>query len=1050
MMQHHTSLPGSNPMLRQFSNASGISTSATQSTNNDINMASNSPQATSKNAASGSQMLPGSLDQLAQWFAQGQQQLQLFQAELAAQQFRQQVVNQMPPNLAAQLAANLLSVAPTSSPADLQQLFQSGAQYNPLLSHLQRQNGTQPNPFGPQGLAPHLLMLYQQANPLQAQLLFQNQGLFQPNLIQQSLQNLTGQGVTQINNAQQQLTQNPFTSPSISSVSALNNTGTPGAPEVALQMQQLLSGLSNNSPASSQSLPQSGQHLDNSTSRQDIYLSIPGADNKQSLKDNSTLNEDLFTNYSNQASSVQGASYAGARGPLTVAQTKQLSQQQQAARSRLQNHRSSQQHDQLERNQNNSARPGDVDDQNALADHRNSTCIKSERLEHVTDDQDSNNPDEDSSEISVQDSARRYVCNERDNLSPRMSRSAESTPQISSLPNQVSNKVRHPSSRPQNLSSSKPTVQNHLDQYSSSKVHTSHHLHHANGQTVRQQQQTMNSQSNSDLASQISTDELNGLEELEQFAKTFKQRRIKLGFTQGDVGMAMGKLYGNDFSQTTISRFEALNLSFKNMCKLKPLLHRWLEDASANGMLAPIGMLGAGNTTGSTSNNSTLSAAFINPEAIGRRRKKRTSIETTVRVALEKAFLANPKPTSEEITLLSDNLGMEKEVVRVWFCNRRQKEKRINPPLGDSEPGSPDSSLNGDTSSNGGYIDTPHIGSTINYPPTSNSGNMLVNHSNFDSAASLQHHLNLNLGLNLAATNRRHLGYSNGNGDADHQPHHLFQREHNHQQHNHQLFSSLAKDAAAFSAPNNTSSEFCSDDVVGNNNQVADDCNSVDSFSSDDMDGRTSRKGMRHSRNEQSVKDLMEQYRQQRHINNADNTHSSVKDSASEQDPMKAALLDTLMDTIGHHMNDDSSLRNTYNHKMSRKRSHPEKQYITASELIDSDADPPADSSSSFDEAEFRNDINPLVKSEQNTADDDNKTAYNNKRLRTHRDESHAEANHVRTDHYGRSHENQGSDDEEEACDEHASTSSTSANGTTSPITKLSLAMSPDMPVIMS
>lgn len=48
---------------------------------------------------------------------------------------------------------------------------------------------------------------------------------------------------------------------------------------------------------------------------------------------------------------------------------------------------------------------------------------------------------------------------------------------------------------------------------------------------------------------------------------------------QGDVGLAMGKLYGNDFSQTTISRFEALNLSFKNMCKLKPLLEKWLTDA---------------------------------------------------------------------------------------------------------------------------------------------------------------------------------------------------------------------------------------------------------------------------------------------------------------------------------------------------------------------------------------------------------------------------------------------------------------------------------------
>lgn len=155
------------------------------------------------------------------------------------------------------------------------------------------------------------------------------------------------------------------------------------------------------------------------------------------------------------------------------------------------------------------------------------------------------------------------------------------------------------------------------------------------------------------------------LEELEQFAKTFKQRRIKLGFTQGDVGLAMGKLYGNDFSQTTISRFEALNLSFKNMCKLKPLLQRWLEDADA-----------------SLNNPAALANAHTTPESIGRRRKKRTSIETSVRVALEKAFVQNPKPTSEEIAVLAEGLSMEKEVVRVWFCNRRQKEKRINPPPG--------------------------------------------------------------------------------------------------------------------------------------------------------------------------------------------------------------------------------------------------------------------------------------------------------------------------------------------------------------------------------
>jgi POU domain transcription factor, class 2 len=89
-----------------------------------------------------------------------------------------------------------------------------------------------------------------------------------------------------------------------------------------------------------------------------------------------------------------------------------------------------------------------------------------------------------------------------------------------------------------------------------------------------------------------------------------------------------------------------------------------------------------------------LSSQLSTPEAMGRRRKKRTSIETNVRVSLERAFVMNPKPTSEEISNLADSLCMEKEVVRVWYCNRRQKEKRINP----SESESPTESLNGSSS----------------------------------------------------------------------------------------------------------------------------------------------------------------------------------------------------------------------------------------------------------------------------------------------------------------------------------------------------------------
>lgn len=148
-------------------------------------------------------------------------------------------------------------------------------------------------------------------------------------------------------------------------------------------------------------------------------------------------------------------------------------------------------------------------------------------------------------------------------------------------------------------------------------------------------------------------------DDLEAFAKQFKQRRIKLGFTQADVGLALGTLYGNVFSQTTICRFEALQLSFKNMCKLKPLLQKWLEEADS--------------TTGSPTSIDKIAAQ-------GRKRKKRTSIEVSVKGALEQHFHKQPKPSAQEITSLADSLQLEKEVVRVWFCNRRQKEKRMTPP----------------------------------------------------------------------------------------------------------------------------------------------------------------------------------------------------------------------------------------------------------------------------------------------------------------------------------------------------------------------------------
>ncbi|XP_063791615.1 POU domain, class 5, transcription factor 1.2-like [Pseudophryne corroboree] len=145
--------------------------------------------------------------------------------------------------------------------------------------------------------------------------------------------------------------------------------------------------------------------------------------------------------------------------------------------------------------------------------------------------------------------------------------------------------------------------------------------------------------------------------EMEQFAKDLKHKRITLGYTQADVGYALGVLFGKTFSQTTICRFESLQLSFKNMCKLKPLLRSWLHEVENNENLQEI-----------------ISRGHVLPQA--QKRKHRTSIENNVKRRLENYFMHCSKPGAQEISQIARELSMDKDVVRVWFCNRRQKGKR--------------------------------------------------------------------------------------------------------------------------------------------------------------------------------------------------------------------------------------------------------------------------------------------------------------------------------------------------------------------------------------
>lgn len=153
--------------------------------------------------------------------------------------------------------------------------------------------------------------------------------------------------------------------------------------------------------------------------------------------------------------------------------------------------------------------------------------------------------------------------------------------------------------------------------------------------------------------------------ELERFAEHFKQRRIKLGVTQADVGKALAylKMPGvGSLSQSTICRFESLTLSHNNMVALKPILQSWLERAEEatkqSGKEGPEG----------------LQCSGILP--CSEKKRKRTSIAAPEKRMLEDFFRQQSRPTGDRISAIADKLDLKKNVVRVWFCNQRQKHKR--------------------------------------------------------------------------------------------------------------------------------------------------------------------------------------------------------------------------------------------------------------------------------------------------------------------------------------------------------------------------------------
>lgn len=168
--------------------------------------------------------------------------------------------------------------------------------------------------------------------------------------------------------------------------------------------------------------------------------------------------------------------------------------------------------------------------------------------------------------------------------------------------------------------------------------------------------------SESTLLSNCSTtiDGIN-LEEIKNFAKAFKLRRLALGLTQTQVGQALSVTRGPAYSQSAICRFEKLDITPKSASKIKPVLEKWMQEAELK--------------YGDRLKNGPTNLHELVTDFNTKKRKRRTSFTPQALERLNDAFELNTHPSGVDMSTLAQQLNYDREVIRVWFCNKRQALK---------------------------------------------------------------------------------------------------------------------------------------------------------------------------------------------------------------------------------------------------------------------------------------------------------------------------------------------------------------------------------------
>ncbi|CAK5090067.1 unnamed protein product [Meloidogyne enterolobii] len=84
--------------------------------------------------------------------------------------------------------------------------------------------------------------------------------------------------------------------------------------------------------------------------------------------------------------------------------------------------------------------------------------------------------------------------------------------------------------------------------------------------------------------------------------------------------------------------------------------------------------MNAFSTIVNNNNNESVQSKILLPPF--KKRRKRTNLDTAQKLSLDTFFRIDPRPDNARMVEIATLLDLDHDVVRVWFCNRRQKLRK--------------------------------------------------------------------------------------------------------------------------------------------------------------------------------------------------------------------------------------------------------------------------------------------------------------------------------------------------------------------------------------